>query len=59
MNLDLNLWRVHKGYQTVKSEHLEEYPKVEKKNAVSGLIKNVKRSGLFVEKDIVKDHLKE
>ena len=31
MNLDLNLWRVHKGYQTVKSEHLEEYPKVEKK----------------------------
>ena len=44
----------------MKSEHLEEYPKVEKKkNAISGLIRTVKPSDWFLEKDIVKDHLKE
>ena len=49
----------YKDYHTVKSNHLCEYPKVEKKNDMSGLICNFKRNDLFVEKNIVKDHFKQ
>lgn len=50
---------VHTKITKLKSNHLCEYPKVEKKNDMSGLICNFKRNDLFVEKNIVKDHFKQ
>lgn len=48
----------YKGYQTVKSNDLEQYPQSEKKETVGGLIRNIKRNDLFIDKGIVKEHFK-
>ena len=44
----------YKDYQTVKFNHLSEYPTVKKKNAMSGPIRNFKQNDLLVEKGICK-----
>ena len=46
----------YEGYQTVKKKDLEKYPGSEKKKTISGLVRNIKRDDLYIEKDIVKDH---
>ena len=46
----------YKDYQTVKSKNLKNYPKPEKKKTVSAIIRNIKRSDLYLEGNMVKDH---
>ena len=48
----------YKGYQTVKSNDLQNCKRFEKKEEAGGLIRNIKRKDLFVEKNIVKENFK-
>ena len=48
----------YKVYQTVKSNDLEQYPQLKKNETVDGLIRNIKRNDLFIDKCIVKEHFK-
>ena len=48
----------YEGYQTVKAKNLKNYPKPEKKELVEGVMRNIKRKDLFVEKEVVKNHFK-
>ena len=47
----------YEGYQTVKTKDLTNYPKPEKKEGVGGVIRNIKRKDLFVEKEVANNHL--
>ena len=46
----------YKGYQTVRSKDLEKYPTPEKKKAISGLVRNIKRNDLYVDKNVIENH---
>ena len=48
----------YEGYRTVKTKDLKNYPKPEKKEVVGGVIRNIKRRDLFVEKEVVNNHFK-
>ena len=44
----------YEGYQTVKKKDLEKYPAPEEKKTISGLMCNIKRDAMYIEKDTVK-----
>ena len=46
----------YKNYQTVKTKDLEKYPAVEKEKTVSGIIRNIDRKDMYIEKSILKKH---
>ena len=46
----------YKGYQTVRKRDLEKSPTSEKEKAISGLVRNIKRDDLYMEKHVIKDH---
>ena len=52
------LKETYEGYQTVKTKDLKNYPNPEKKEVVGGVIRNIKRRDLFVEKEVVNNHFK-
>ena len=46
----------YKNYQTVKTKDFEKYPAVEKEKTVSGIIRNIDRKDMYIEKSILKKH---
>ena len=46
----------YERYQTVKKKDLEKYPTVEKIETISGLVRNIRRNNLYIEKGIIRDH---
>ena len=46
----------YEGYQTIKAKDLKNYLRPEKKELVGGVIRNIKRKDLFVEKEVVSNH---
>ena len=48
----------YEGYQTIKVKDLKNYPRPEKNKLVRGVIRNIKRRDLFVEKEVVNNHFK-
>ena len=46
----------YENYQTVKTKAFEKYPAVEEEKAVSGIIRNIERKDIYIEKSISKEH---
>ena len=46
----------YQNYQTVKTKDFEKYPAVEEEKAVSGIICNIDRKDIYIEKSISKEH---
>lgn len=46
----------YKNYQTVKNKDFEKYPAVEEEKSISGIIRNIDRKDIYIEKSILKEH---
>ena len=46
----------YKNYQTVKNKDFEKYPAVEEEKSISGIIRNIDRKDIYIEKSMSKEH---